>query len=124
MAGKLPPDRKIMLKFLANEELEHLKTLTAFKTTLQKNGRWIELNQKQLKRVRMPKLYVGKDSRPFIDESGTDQEILLEAMKAEKRSEEFYKRIRETVRDAKVQRLFEFLGRFERGHYELLRKML
>ena len=47
----LPPVTTFILKFLANEELDHIKTLLTFKTALQNNDRWIELNPKHDKTV-------------------------------------------------------------------------
>lgn len=45
---KMPTDKKLLLRFLANEELDHLQTLVVFKSALQKNDCWIELSEKQL----------------------------------------------------------------------------
>lgn len=121
---KLPPGKKLVLKFLANEELDHLKTLIAFKTALEKNGKWIELSKNQLLKIRPPKLYVGKGSAPFIKEAASDSEIILAAMKAEKRSEQFYNRIGKKVKDLNAKSFFGILAKFERSHYNLLKGLL
>jgi rubrerythrin len=124
IARKMSPDSQFILKFLANEELDHLKTLLAFKKALQNNDKWIDLTQKQLNRVRKPKLYEGKGSIPLIDEIDNEVDILLAAMRAEKRGEQFYKRIGQKVKDQRAQSFFNFLSKFERGHYLLLKNLL
>jgi len=121
---KLPTDKKILLKFLANEELDHLQTLIAFRSALQKNDSWIQLNEKQLRKIKTPKLYEGKGSVPFIEKNASDTDIILSAMRAEKRTEEFYKRIEEKVRYLKAKMFFDLLARFERKHYDLLTTVL
>ena len=124
MVRKLPSDKKFILKLLANEELDHIKTLLTFKTALQKNDKWIELRPKQQRRIRIPRLYGGKGSVPFIAEDASDLDIILAAMKAEKRTEQFYKRIEKKVRAVKAKSLFNFMAKFERGHYNLLKNVL
>jgi rubrerythrin len=120
----IPQDKRFILKFLANEELDHLKTLIAFKTALQNNDKWIDLTQKQLKKIRKPKLFEGKGSIPLIKATDNDTDILLAAMRAEKRGEQFYKRIGQKVPDQRAQSFFDFLSKFERGHYNLLKSLL
>jgi rubrerythrin len=120
----LPPVTTFILKFLANEELDHIKTLLTFKTALQNNDRWIELSPKQSRRFRIPRLYEGKGGVPFIEEDASAQDIVLASMRAEKRTEQFYKRVEKKVRDPKVKMFFDFLAKFERGHYALLKGML
>jgi rubrerythrin len=124
IARNMSQDKRFILKFLANEELEHIKILIAFKTALQNNGKWIDLNQKQLKKIRKPKLYEGKSSIPLIRETDKDTDILLAAMRAEKRGEQFYKRVGKKVKDKRATSFFDFLSKFERGHYTLLKNLL
>jgi rubrerythrin len=109
---------------LANEELDHFKTLLTFKTALQNNGKWLDLTPKQSKRIRMPRLYEGKGSVPLINSQASDLDILVAAMRAEKRTEQFYTRISKKVRDPKTKSFFTFLAKFERGHYNLLKTLL
>lgn len=72
----------------------------------------------------MPKLYEGKGSVPFIEENASDTDVILSAMRAEKRTEEFYKRIEEKVRHLKAKTFFNLLTKFERKHYDLLKGVL
>ncbi len=121
---KMPPETTFILKFLANEELDHVKTLLTFKTALQNNDKWIELRPKQARRIRIPRLYEGKGGVPFIEVDASARDIILASMRAEKRTEQFYKRVEKKVRDPKAQAFFNFLAKFERGHYTLLKGML
>ncbi len=121
---KLPPDTAVILKLLANEELDHLKTLLAFQTALQKKNRWMTLTPQQARRIRAPRLYEGKGGVPFIEADASAQDIVLAGMRAEKRTEQFYRRVEQKVRDPKAKAFFAFLARFERGHYALLKGML
>ena len=120
----LPLVTTFILKFLANEELDHIKTLLTFKTALQNNDRWIELNPKQASRIRIPHLYEGKGGVPFIEAHASARDIVLASMRAEKRTEQFYKRVEKKVRDSKAKAFFDFLAKFERGHYALLKGVL
>ena len=124
MGRKLAHDKRFILKFLANEELEHLKTLLMFKTALQKNDNWIDLTKKQRSKIRNPNLYEGKGSIPLIKETDNEIDILLAAMRAEKRGEQFYKRVGTKVKDPQATSFFELLSKFERGHYTLLKSLL
>lgn len=124
MSRKLAPDKRFILKFLANEELEHLKTLLMFKTALQKNDNWIDLTPKQLTKIRKPKLYEGKGSIPLIKETDNETDILLAAMRAEKSGEQFYKRVGIKVKDPQAKSFFDLLSKFERSHYTLLKSLL
>jgi rubrerythrin len=121
---KLPPDTAFILKLLANEELDHLKTLLAFKTALQKNDRWMNLNPQQARRIRRPRLYEGKGGVPFIEADASAQDIVLASMRAEKRTEQFYKRVAQKARDPRAKAFFAVLANFERGHYALLKGVL
>lgn len=121
---KMPTDKRLILKFLANEELDHYKTLLAFKTALQQQNSWIDLTPQQRRRFRLPRLYMGKRSPPFIPDDATDTDIILAAMNAEKRAEQFYLRVGAKVKEAKAQVFFKALARFERGHYNVLKGLL
>jgi rubrerythrin len=111
-----------MLKFLANEELNHLKILLDLKTALQKSGTWIDLEKHRT--VRMPNVYSGMESPTSIREDSEDADIVLEAIRAEKRTEDFYCRIRDKLPDEKGKAFFNMMSKFERGHYALLRSLL
>jgi rubrerythrin len=121
---KLPPNTAFSLKLLANEELDHLKTLLAFKTALQQNGRWMTLNPQQAQRIRLPRLYEGKGGVPFIEADASTRDIALASMRAEKRTEQFDKRVAQKARDPQAKAFFAVLANFERGHYALLKGML
>ncbi len=123
-AQKLPEDKRLILKFLANEELDHYKTLLAFKTALQQQNSWIELNPQQRRRFRLPRLFVGKRSPPYFPDDASDADIILASMTAEKKAEQFYLRVGAKVKEAKAQLFFKALARFERGHYTVLKGLL
>jgi rubrerythrin len=124
VAQKMSTDKRLILKFLANEELDHYKTLLTFKTALQQQSSWIELNPQQRRRFRLPRLYMGKRSPPFIPDDAAETDIILAAMNAEKRAEQFYLRVGAKVKEAKTQVFFKALARFERGHYNVLKGLL
>jgi rubrerythrin len=124
VAQNVSTDKRLILKFLANEELDHYKTLRAFQTALQQQNSWIELSPQQRRRFRLPRLYMGKRSPPFIPSDATETDIILAAMNAEKRAEQFYLRVGAKVKDAKAQLFFKALARFERGHYNVLKDLL
>lgn len=124
VAQEVPVDKRLILKFLANEELDHYKTLRAFQTALQQQNNWIELTPQQRRRFRLPRLYMGKRSPPFIPDDAAETDIILAAMNAEKRTEQFYLRVGAKVKDPKTQHFFKALARFERGHYAVLKGLL
>ena len=124
VAQEMTIDKRLILKFLANEELDHYKTLRAFQSALQQQNKWIELTPQQRRRFRLPRLYLGKRSPPFIPKDATETDIILAAMHAEKRAEQFYLRVGAKVKDAKAQLFFKALARFERGHYNVLKGLL
>lgn len=124
VAQAMPTDKSLILKFLANEELDHYKTLRAFQKALQQQNKWIELTPQQRRRFRLPRLYMGKRSPPFIVKDATETDIILAAMNAEKRAEQFYLRVGAKVKDTNAQLFFKALARFERGHYHVLKGLL
>jgi rubrerythrin len=124
VAQHMAADKRLILKFLANEELDHYKTLRAFQTALQQQNNWVELTPQQRRRFRLPRLYLGKRSPPFIPDDATETDIILAAMNAEKKAEQFYLRVGSKVKDVKTQLFFKALARFERGHYNVLKGLL
>lgn len=115
---------KMLLNFLANEELSHLNILENVKRNLEANNKWIETREISRREMAKPRLFEGKQTEPRMDSTSADKDILLAAMSAERRSEEYYLRMSEKVRDLKGKSFFEALAKFERRHYETIRGFL
>lgn len=118
------PAEKMLLQFLANEELMHLKVLENVKRNLEKNNRWIDIKEISPGEMGKPHLYEGKWTEPRIEIDPTDEDILLAALSAERKSEEYYHRMSDKVKDKKGKNFFETLARFEKTHYETIKEFL
>lgn len=115
---------KIILDFLANEELSHLKALERVKRNLEASNKWIEIKGISPREMGKPRLFEGKQTEPRIKGTSSDRDILLAAMSAERKSEEYYRRMSEKIKDVKGKGFFETLAKFERRHYETIREFL
>jgi rubrerythrin len=87
----------IVLNFLANEELVHLKALRRVKKNLETNNKWMKIDEDDLRTLPIPKLFEGKQTEPRIVTSSSDKEIMFAAMDVEKKSQEFYLRMAEKI---------------------------
>lgn len=115
---------KTLLHFLANEELSHLKMLEHVKRRLEAGDKWLALSEIKPREMGKPRLFEGKQTEPRIKATSTDKDILLAAMSAERKSEEYYSRMSEKIKDTKGKSFFQSLARFERTHYETLKELL
>lgn len=115
---------KMLLKFLANEELSHLKVLEHVKRKLETGNKWIEIKEISPREMGKPRLFEGKQTEPRIEATSSDKDTLLAAMSAERKSEEYYRRMSEKIKDVKGKDFFQTLAKFERTHYETIRELL
>ena len=115
---------KMLLGFLANEELSHLKVLERVKRNLEASNKWIEIKEISPREMGKPRLFEGKHTEPRIKASSSDKDILLAAMSAERKSEEYYRRMSQKIKDVKGKNFFQTLAKFERTHYETIRELL
>ena len=115
---------KMLLSFLANEELSHLKVLERVKRKLQTGNKWIDIKEISPREMGKPRLFEGKQTEPRIEASSSDRDTLLAAMSAERRSEEYYRKMSEKIKDAKGKNFFQTLAKFERTHYETIKELI
>lgn len=115
---------KTLLRFLADEELAHLRILERVKRNLEANKKWIDLKKIDAKEMGKPRLFEGMLTEPIIKVTSSDEDLLLAAMSAERKSEEYYARMAGKVSDEKGKGFFQTLAKFERRHYELIRALL
>lgn len=113
-----------LLSFLANEELAHLKILEDVKQKMEGNKKWIEIKEINPREIPKPRLFDGKQTEPRIEFASNDRDILLAAMNAERKSEEYYARMSSRTKDLKGKGFFETLARFEKDHYDTIRGFL
>jgi rubrerythrin len=115
---------KALLLFLANEELSHMKIVEKAINNLKANNKWI--NIKTIKPYEMAKLHLfeGKHTEPRIKASSSDNDILLAAMTAERKSVEYYNKMSERIKDAKGKTFFKTLAEFEKIHYNTIRELM
>ena len=113
-----------LFHFLADEELQHLKALENVKEIIERRGQWVEVRETQLKLFGKPKLFKGEQTEPRITEESSCRDALLAALSVERKSEEFYDRMTEKVKDDDAKKFFIALAGFERQHFEKIRKLL
>jgi rubrerythrin len=115
---------KALLRFLANEELSHIKIVERAIKNLKANNKWIEIKEIKPSEMAKPRLFEGKQTEPRIETSSSDKDLLLAAMTAERKSEEYYQRMAEGINDIKGKTFFETLAEFEKTHYNTIRELL
>jgi rubrerythrin len=71
-----------------------------------------------------PRLFEGKQTEPRIKASSSDNDILLAAMTAERKSEEYYNKMSERIKDSKGKTFFKTLAEFEKVHYNTIRELI
>lgn len=111
-----------LLRFLADQELSHLRALENVKEIIEKRSQWSEVRAIQLKLFGRPHLFKGERTEPRISEGSTYRDILLAALSVERQSEEFYTRMAEKVKDDDAKTFFTALAGFERQHYDLIKE--
>ncbi|MCX6776319.1 MAG: hypothetical protein NT130_05740 [Candidatus Micrarchaeota archaeon] len=105
-----------LLKFITEEEVNHLKQLETLKQSLMKNRTWI--GPEKLGKPEGPKLY-SEGVSPMIREDSGDVGILLGAIRAEEEAREFYEEFSRRIKDEKGRKFFQRLVEFEQSHYNL-----
>jgi rubrerythrin len=115
---------KIILNFLATEELTHLKALQDVKKNLETNNKWMKIEEDDLRTLPIPRLFEGKQTEPKIVTSSSDKDIMSSAMDAEKKSQEFYLRMSEKIEDERGKGFFQTLAKFEKTHYEMILEII
>ncbi|MDQ1280517.1 MAG: hypothetical protein QG670_1780 [Thermoproteota archaeon] len=113
-----------VFNFLADDELQHLKALENVKEIIERRGQWVEVRKVQLKNLGRPKLFEGGQTEPKIADESSTRSILLAALSAESKSEEFYNRMAEKVKDEDAKKFFTALANLERRHFEIIRNQL
>ena len=107
---------KELLTWLATEENKHARALSGLKSCLQSQGRW-DNHAKSLGSgpalTRIP-----SDERQRV--SKDELRVLLEAMKAEKKSIAHYAKLAAKAKSPDSKKFFEGLAEYEREHYEKL----
>ena len=116
--------KRELFHYLADEELKHLKALEDVKEIIERRGQWVEVREMQLKLFGRPKLFKGEQTEPRITEESSYRDILLAALSVERKSEEFYNRMTEKVKDDDAKKFFTALASLERQHFETLRELL
>lgn len=116
--------KRDLFHFLAEEELKHLKALENVKEIIERNGQWVEVKELQLKFFGRPKLFQGDQTEPRITSESSHRDALLAALSVERRSEDFYNRMTDKVKDEDAKTFFTALAGFERQHFETIRTLL
>jgi len=107
---------KDLLTWLATEEEKHAETLTNLKNCLQSAGRWVKGAHEIKDRPPMPVVPRGEKQAVSKDEI----RVLLEAMKAEKKSIAYYKDLAGKAKHAGAKTFFNKLADYEEEHYSQL----
>jgi rubrerythrin len=115
---------KALLLFLANEELSHMKIVERAINNLKANNKWIDIKMIKPSELAKPRLFEGKQTEPRIKASSSDNDILLAAMTAERKSEEYYNKMSERIKDSKGKTFFKTLAEFEKVHYNTIRELI
>lgn len=105
-----------LIKFIASEEVNHLKQLTALKETFAKRKGWV--SAEKLGKPEGPKLF-EKGFEPKVDETSEDATILLAAARTEIEARDFYTKFSEKIDDPVGKKFFQRLAEFEQSHFDL-----
>jgi rubrerythrin len=114
-------DAANLLKFIAREEVTHLKELEALRENLTKNRPWITADK--LGKPHATEIYREKNL-PAIREDSGDVGILLGAARAEEEARNFYEEFSKRIGDEKGKAFFMRLAEFEQTHYQLFSGIL
>jgi len=107
---------KDLLAWLAGEEERHAAALSALKNCLKNAGRWVEGGQEIRGRPPLPNLPRDEKQRVSKDEL----RILISAMKAEKKSIDYYSKLAKKARQEAAKTFFKKLAEYEEEHYDKL----
>jgi rubrerythrin len=109
------PKFKELYEYLAGEEAKHIGYLEKYR------------DKKELPAI-STNVPSGQSFTPEFDKARIkggeitlgDAEIILAAMRHERKSEDFYSELAKRAEDENQRGFFEMLSRYERGHYEVL----
>jgi|GEM_PF-1827438 len=119
------PQVRHHLQKLAEDEVEHTKMLNELKHSLIEKGEWIGVKELPDTKKRIDELGAfSKESGPDIQDTASAVEVLNEALKLEERVSKFYKGLADELKNDKGRQFFNTLAAWERGHYELIEKLL
>jgi len=119
--------KKTMLE-LAAEEKKHYQVLERQHHLLIKSEQWVTYND-ILKQEGLPDIdeeMAGKH-KAVIDQARnaeSEREILDIAYELERKANEVYSMAAERATDPEEKKTFEFLAKFEKGHMQLIKKMI
>jgi len=101
-------------RFLAKQEEEHLEAINSLKDSLEKEGKWVEVNFPDIKK---PEIFPKRD---WDKEKSEGITAVLFALWKEKQAREFYQEISEGIKERGAKEFFLALAEFEKGHAEML----
>lgn len=107
---------KDLLTWLATEEEKHAEALADLKSCLKSAGRWVEGAHEISDRPPLPSVPKGEKQGVSKDEL----RIILEAMKAEKKSGDYYRGLAKKAKHANAKKFFNKLADYEEEHYSKL----
>jgi rubrerythrin len=119
------PKGKQTLKYLGDEEKDHLKFMTDLKNSFQKKGAGVKnILEKKIQAKSKPKIFpkLGEFLEEVAEYRG-DEKILEEAAEIEERSIQFYRDSAIGLKDEKNREIFNILIREEEGHLKLIEQM-
>jgi rubrerythrin len=115
------------LKFLANEEKEHLRFINNLSRSFkEKEGREKidEIIKDHKNQMEKPKIFADKEEyEKKIEAGNTEKEILKEAKEVEERSIKFYGGCHQKVNETIYKEVFEMLVEEENKHLEWIEMM-
>ncbi|MFQ5975489.1 MAG: ferritin family protein [Candidatus Hydrothermarchaeales archaeon] len=115
------------LKFLANEEKEHLRFINNLSRSFKENEgrkRIAKIIKEHKNLMSRPKIFPGKaEYEKRIETDNADKEILNEAKKVEDRSIGFYQECKRKVGEQEYKEIFETLEGEEKKHLEWIEMM-
>jgi rubrerythrin len=101
---------KDLFEFLAEQERDHLNTLSGLKNSLIEKKQWIDIEHEQ---IRKPK-------ELFEEGESSEMDVILTAMRTEKDTSDFYMRMSQIMDDDKGKKFFMKLAEWENIHYDTL----
>jgi rubrerythrin len=108
------PELAEFLKFLGNQEVLHHGMLTELKKSLQEKKQWMEPDEK----LREPEIF--SKGNPAVKEGSDDLEILMEALKVEKDTRDYYRKFSEEIGESEGKQFFKALADFEQTHVDMI----
>ncbi|MBN2127576.1 MAG: ferritin family protein [Candidatus Diapherotrites archaeon] len=118
---------KKLFLFLAEQEKTHETVLEKIKKMLKEKGKWSNEDISLLAKNIVPSfesflVNESQQKRTILEENEVD--LILWAMRAEKRAKEFYAELKEKAEGNEGKAFFEQMSEFENQHFELLDKLM